>query len=441
MNYQEALEYVEGCKRFGIVPGLDSIRRLLEKLGNPQEELKYVHIAGTNGKGSVLAMLSSVLTRAGYRTGTYSSPAVLEHRESFQVNRKMIAKTEYARYMERVSRAAEELAAEGFSHPTYFEVETALAFLWLQEKGCDIVVLETGMGGLEDATNVIPAPLVCVLVSISMDHMGALGDTLGKIAAQKAGIIKPGSRVVSLKQPQEAMEVIRSACEEKGCSLVVADPEKASGIRRSLKGQRFSYGGLKNLSISLAGTWQIDNAVLALETLRALSKTGFPVSEEKVRQGLSEAAWPGRFQVLEGKPLFVVDGAHNEDGARRLMESVRFYFTNRRIVYIMGILKDKEAEKIVRLTCDAPSAVITTSDSENPRSMPPLLLADLVRPYCANVTAADSPQEAAELARLLAGKDGVVVAFGSLSFQRKLLGSTALETLQNGGNHGKQRKN
>ena len=137
----------------------------------------------------------------------------------------------------------------------------------------------------------------------------------------------------------------------------------------------------------------------------------------------------------------MVDGAHNEDGARRLMESVRFYFTNRRIVYIMGILKDKEAEKIVRLTCDAPSAVITTSDSENPRSMPPLLLADLVRPYCANVTAADSPQEAAELARLLAGKDGVVVAFGSLSFQRKLLGSTALETLQNGGNHGKQRKN
>ena len=207
MNYQEALEYVEGCKQYGIVPGLDSIRRLLKKLGNPQEELKYVHIAGTNGKGSVLAMLSSVLTRAGYRTGTYSSPAVLEHRESFQVNRKMIAKTEYARYMERVSRAAEELAAEGFSHPTYFEVETALAFLWLQEKGCDIVVLETGMGGLEDATNVIPAPLVCVLVSISMDHMGALGDTLGKIAAQKAGIIKPGSRVVSLKQPQEAMEV------------------------------------------------------------------------------------------------------------------------------------------------------------------------------------------------------------------------------------------
>ena len=433
MDYNRALEYIQDCKRYGVVPGLDSIKRLLEKLGNPQEKLKIVHIAGTNGKGSVLAMLSSVLTCAGYRTGAYSSPAVLEHRESFQVNRKMIAKAEYARYMERVSRAAEELAAAGFLHPTYFEVETALAFLWFQEKGCDIVVLETGMGGLEDATNVIPAPLVCVFVSISMDHMAVLGDTLGKIAAQKAGIIKPGSRVVSLKQPEEAMEVIRAACEEKGCPLVVADPEKASGIRRSLKGQRFSYGGMKNLSISLAGTWQIDNAVLALEALRALSETGFPVPEESLRQGLSEAAWPGRFQVMEGKPLFIVDGAHNEDGARRLMESVRFYFTNRRIVYIMGILKDKEAEKIVRLTCDAPSAVITTSDSENPRSMPPLLLADLVRPYCANVTAADSPQEAAELARLLAGKDGVVVAFGSLSFQKKLIGSAESGTSKKDG--------
>ncbi len=423
MNYKEALKYAEGCKQYGIIPGLDSIRRLLGGLGDPQERLKYVHIAGTNGKGSVLAMLSSVLAAAGYRTGAYSSPQVLEHREMFQINRKMIAKAEYARCMERVSQAAEEIASQGFAHPTYFEVETVLALLWFQEKGCDIVVLETGMGGLEDATNVIPSPLVCVLASISMDHMAVLGDSLEKIAGQKAGIIKPGSRVVSMKQPPEAMEVIRERCGKTGCPLAVADPEKASGIRRSLRAQRFSYGGLKNLSISLAGTWQIDNAVLALEALRALSEAGFPVPEEKLRRGLAEAAWPGRFQVFDGHPLFVVDGAHNEDGAKRLMESIRFYFTNRRIVYIMGILKDKEAEKIIRITCGAPSAVVTTSDSANPRSTPPLALAELIRPYCPNVTAADSPQEAAELARLLAGKDGVVVAFGSLSFQSMIIDS------------------
>ena len=421
MNATEALEYVEGCKKYGVVPGLDSIRRLLERLGDPQKELKIVHIAGTNGKGSVLAMLSGALFRAGFRTGAYSSPELAEHRDMFRINGKMIPKTEFAKSMEQVSRAAEELAAEGYPHPTYFEVDTALAFLWFREKKCDIAVVETGMGGLEDATNVIPAPLVCVLASISMDHMGVLGDTLEEIAAQKAGIIKPGSRVVSLLQKPEAMRVIEEACEKQGCPLIVADPRKASGIRRSLKGQRFSYKGLKDLFLSLAGTWQIDNAVLALEALQALSEEGFLVPEPKLRQALGEVRWPGRFQVIAGSPLLVVDGAHNEAGAQRLMESIRFYFTNRRIVYIIGILKDKEAEKIIRLTCSIPEAVITTSDSANPRSTPPVELAELVRPYCANVTAADSPREALELAELLAGRDGIIVAFGSLSFQGKLM--------------------
>ncbi|HJA92829.1 MAG TPA: bifunctional folylpolyglutamate synthase/dihydrofolate synthase [Candidatus Eisenbergiella merdipullorum] len=439
MNFQEAMEYVENCKKYGCVPGLDSIRRLLEKLEEPQQKLKYVHIAGTNGKGSVLAMISSVLTLAGYKTGTFSSPALMEERDVFQINRKMISKAEFGRYMERVSRAAEEIASEGFPHPTYFEVETALAFLWFREKGCDIVVVETGMGGLEDATNVIPAPLVCVLSSISMDHMAVLGDTLDAIAAQKAGIIKPGSQVVSIRQPEEAMRVIEETCEKLGCPLTVAEPREASGIRRSLTAQRFSYHGWRDIAISLAGTYQIDNCVLALEALWALSAAGFPVSEEKLRKGLASAVWPGRFQILTKRPLFVVDGAHNEDGAKRLMESVRFYFTNRRIIYIIGILKDKEAEKIIRLTCAVPEAVITTSDSANPRSTPPVELAELIRPFCANVTAADSPQEAVELARLLAGRDGVVVAFGSLSFQKTVIQAVQRDEVRRD-NHGKQRE-
>ena len=438
MNYAEALEYVEGCKKYGVVPGLSSIRRLLCRLGDPQEKLAFVHIAGTNGKGSVLAMLSGVLARAGYRTGSFSSPELLEHRDMFRMNGRVIAKTEFARCMERVSRAAEELSEEGFPHPTAFEVDTALAFLWFQEKKCDIAIAEAGMGGLLDSTNVIPDPLVCVLTSISMDHMAALGDTLEAIAAQKAGIIKPKSRVVSLRQKPEAMRVIEEACRERGCSLRVADPEKISGVRRSLKGQRFSYKEWKGLQIPFAGTWQTDNAVLALEALSALSEAGFPVSEEKLRQGLSEASWPGRFQVFPGRPLFVVDGAHNEDAAARLAESVRCYFTNRRIIYIMGILKDKEAEKIIRLTCGLPAAVITTSDSANPRSTPPVELAELVRGYCGNVTAADSPREAVELSRLLTGEDGVVVAFGSLSFQGKIIRAL---TESMGGSDGKRKKN
>lgn len=421
MNYQEALAYIQECRKYGSVPGLENTRELLRRLGNPQEGLKFVHIAGTNGKGSVLAMVSSVLTESGYKTGRYLSPWIFTYRESFQIDGKPICKADLGRYMSRVAAAAEEMAAEGLAHPTAFEMETALSLLWFWEKGCDIVVLETGLGGLLDATNVIPAPQVCVLTSIGMDHMAVLGETLAEIAAQKAGIIKPGSRVVSIQQAQEAMRVIEDACASCGCPLRIADPKKAAGIRYGLEWQKLSYGGYRGLTIQLSGRYQIDNCVLAVEALRALMEAGWDIPEEKLRSGLQNARWPGRFQVIGKKPLFLVDGAHNEDGARRLAESIAFHFTNKRILYIIGILKDKDAEAILRLTCPAAEAIIAVATPGNPRAMPALELAQLARRFHPNVTAADSLEEAVEMAKLLAGADDVIVAFGTLSFQGDLI--------------------
>lgn len=416
MNYQEALAYMQECNTFGVVPGLENIKELLARLGNPQEKLSFIHIAGTNGKGSVMNFISTALTEGGYKTGRYISPAIFEYRELFQINGKPISKAELGKTMEPVREAAEAMAAETGRHPTVFEVETALAFLWFCQKKCDIVVLETGMGGLLDATNVIPAPLLCVFASISMDHMAFLGDTLEEIAAQKAGIIKSGSRVVSCRQLPEAMGVIEEACKEKGCELFVSDMESAKNVKYGLEKQRFSYKGHKNLEITMAGIHQIDNCALAVEALDRLADLGFPVKEEKLKAGLLRAKWPGRFEIIGRKPLFIADGAHNEDGAVKLAQSIRFYFTNRRIIYIMGILKDKEVDKIILNTCDYADAIITVAAPGNPRAMSSCELAEVVRRVHENVTAADSPEEAVEMARLLAGKEDVIIAFGSLSF-------------------------
>ncbi|MFR8336646.1 MAG: bifunctional folylpolyglutamate synthase/dihydrofolate synthase [Eisenbergiella massiliensis] len=295
-----------------------------------------------------------------------------------------------------------------------FEVRQPLLFMVLSEK-CDIVVLETGMGGLLDA-KCNSAPLLCVFASISMDHMAFLGDTLEEIAAQKAGIIKSGSRVVSCRQLPEAMGVIEEACKEKGCELFVSDMESAKNVKYGLEKQRFSYKGHKNLEITMAGIHQIDNCALAVEALDRLADLGFPVKEEKLKAGLLRAKWPGRFEIIGRKPLFIADGAHNEDGAVKLAQSIRFYFTNRRIIYIMGILKDKEVDKIILNTCDYADAIITVAAPGNPRAMSSCELAEVVRRVHENVTAADSPEEAVEMARLLAGKEDVIIAFGSLSF-------------------------
>ena len=421
MKEREALAYVKQAGSRGIVPGLESVRELCRRLGNPQAGLKIVHVAGTNGKGSVSAYIASVLKCGGYRVGRYISPAIFDYREIIQTDEHPITKKAFCQGMELIREACEAMEADGLGHPTAFEMETALGFWYFQEKKCDIVVLETGMGGLLDATNLAEGTLAAVITSVSRDHMKFLGDTLGEIAGQKAGIIKAGCHVVTGFQEQEVLDVVAEKAALLGCPLIQVGPEELSHVRYGLEKQRFDYGDRKGVEISLAGKHQVENAAVALEALDVLAERGFPVAEEKIRQGMLQARWPGRFTLVGRRPYFIVDGAHNEDAARRLEQSLKFYFQGRRMIFIMGVLRDKEYGQMIQITHALADQIITVTPPENARALSAYDLAREVSALHPGVTAADSLEEAVEMSRLLAGKEGVIVAFGSLSFLGRLM--------------------
>lgn len=421
MNEKEAMAFIEEAAGYGIVPGLDNIRELCRRLEDPQNALKFVHIAGTNGKGSVSAYIASMLKAGGYRVGRYISPVIFSYRERIQVGDRNITVKALCQGMERIKEVCQKMVSEGLHHPTAFEIETALGFLYFKEKQCDIVVLETGMGGLMDATNIVENTLAAVITSVSRDHMKFLGNSLEEIAVQKAGIIKQGSYVVSICQPQEAEKVICKKAENLNCPLIITETKNIKNMRYGLEKQRFDYKNRKKLEISLAGKYQPENAALALDVIDILAEKDFPVSERVVYQGLAETRWPGRFTVIGKKPYFVVDGAHNEDAAKRLAESIDFYFTNKRIIYIMGVLKDKEYEKIIGLTASYADHIVTVTPPENPRALPAYELAKEISAVHPKVTAVDSLEEAVEMSILLAEKEDVIIAFGSLSFLGRLM--------------------
>lgn len=421
MKYKEAMEYIESLKCYGIVPGLNNMRQLCRRLGNPQEALSFVHIAGTNGKGSVLAFLSSVLRHAGYRTGRYISPVIFEYRERIQIGERLITQAAVAEGLELIKKHCEEMVSEGLIHPTAYEVETALAFWYFHRMKCDIVVLETGMGGKEDATNIVEHTLAAVLTPVGMDHMQYLGKSLEEIAGHKAGIIKNNCYVTSSKQAPAVMQVLEQTAREKGCPLLKADGSQAKRIRYGTRRQRFDYGGMKDLEIHLAGRFQVENAVLAIETVKVLENAGYPVSEAALRKGLAGAYWPGRFMVVGKKPLFIADGAHNPNAAGKLAESIEFYFTNKRIIYIIGILQDKEYESMISLTGRYADQIITVTPPDNARAMHAYELAMEIARVHPAVTAVDSLEEAVEMSYLLAGKEDVIIAFGSLSYLGRLI--------------------
>ncbi len=439
MNEKETMEYIEELKQYGSVPGLDNIRNLCEKAGNPQDELKFIHIAGTNGKGSVLAFVSEILKCAGYKVGRYLSPSVMDYREKIQVNGRMITKKALAEGMTVLRGYCEELVQEGKNHPTVFEVETALAFWYFQQQKCDIVVLETGLGGELDATNIVTDTQVCVITPISMDHMGILGKTLPEIAAAKAGIMKKGAVAVSAKQSPEVFAVLKERAEALSVPLYAVEPEQISGRGSKLTGQKFAYQEFRDLTISLAGRYQLTNAALAIEAIKALrgrrGETEWAVSDEAIRKGLKEAFWPGRFQVLAKKPYVIADGAHNRDGAEQLAESLRYYFKDKRLIYIMGILRDKEQEEIIKATAPLSELILTIS-TKGERGFSAYELAELCRPYQMNVTAMDGLQEALEAAYLLADKESVIVVFGSLSFLGELIPLVETTASQKAGQKG-----
>lgn len=412
MTYQEALEQISSQAKFGIKPGLERMVKLLGKMGNPQDRLKFVHVAGTNGKGSTCALLSSVLTAAGYKTGLYISPYIIEFRERMQICGQMIPEEELASLTEELLPLIHEMEQEGDSL-TEFEFITAMAMEWFARSNCDIVVLEVGLGGLFDATNLIKTPLVSVIMSISLDHTGVLGDTVEKIAFQKAGIIKEdGDTVVFPRQEYGAMEVIREVARQHNNGFCVAEPEEMENIESDLFGTRFVYRG-ESMQMPLIGEHQVLNAATVLAVLGVLRRKGFQLPLPMVAKGFAQVAFPARLELLSKNPIFLLDGAHNPNGVQALAAALRQYLSGHRITAIMGMLADKDSHASIGYLNGLLDQVYTLTP-DNPRAMQAEEFASLWQDMGVSAKAAESPQRAVELALEHAGNDGAIVVCGSL---------------------------
>ena len=363
MDYKAALEYINGVSWLGSKPGLERVRVLLTGLGNPEKKLRFVHVAGTNGKGSICAYLASVLKTAGYKTGLFTSPYIARFNERMQINGKEIGDEELASVVEQIKPVADAME----DHPTEFEMMTAAALLWFEQMSCDIVVLEVGLGGRFDATNIIPCPDCAVIANIGLDHTAILGNTLEEIAAEKAGIIKPASSVVMYQQQGETMRVVRDVCDENGAELRVPDFDDISPEFDSREGQVFSYKG-ENYAISLLGEHQLYNAVTAIEAVEILREKAWEIPHDALEAGLYATQWPARFEIVQDDPWFVVDGGHNPQCAQALADAVKRYFPDEKRVLLIGMLKDKDCAGVVDILAPLFDAFVTVTP-DSPRAL------------------------------------------------------------------------
>lgn len=409
MTYEQALDYIHSVYWRGSKLGLERITQLLARMGEPQKRLRFVHVAGTNGKGSVCAMLASVLRAQGYCTGLYISPYIERFNERMQVDGQSIGDEELAAITAHVKTFAEAMD----ELPTEFEIVCAIAFEYFVRAGCDIVVLEVGLGGRLDATNVIDSPLCAVITAIDYDHTEYLGGTLAAIAAEKAGIIKPGTAVVSWPQPPEAMTVIEAACAQQDVPLTVSDFSNITPRTDGLEGQVFDYRDLPDLRISLLGAHQLRNAAVAVDAARVLNQRELTVSDAAIRDGLRDTRWPGRFEVLAKDPIVVVDGGHNAQGAQAAAEAVRHYLGGR-VVVLVGLLADKDRDAMLA-SLDKVAVCYIATQPPNPRALDAEVLAKQLRAFGKPVRAVPDVTEACAAAHQLAkGKDLPLLAVGSL---------------------------
>lgn len=398
MNFNDAKMYIDGLSKFGSVLGLESIKALLDVLGNPQDELKVIHVAGTNGKGSTIAFMASVLKEAGYKVGKYTSPVVFEYLEKYQIDNKNISEEKFARLVTKVSEKLEFLKENKNIQPTIFEVETAMAFEYFRDEGCDIVLLETGMGGDMDATNVCSKVLASVLVSISLDHTGFLGGTIEEIAYHKAGIIKDNCPVVIMKQKDNVLEVIKAYAKNHNAPIYIADET--------------------DMAFGLSGGWQSYNAGVAVKVMEVLGENGYNITREHIEAGLLKAKWPGRFEKICEKPMVIIDGAHNPDAASRLRETIDREYKDTQFVYIMGVLGDKDYTEVIKTMADRAEYIITVTPP-NPRALDASELKEAIVKVNANVQCAATIEEAYNMASVRwreLTEPKVILAFGSLSY-------------------------
>lgn len=410
MNYKETLEYIHAVSWTGSRPGLERIEELLSKMGNPQDRLRYIHVGGTNGKGSFCAMLSSVLRCAGYKTGLYTSPYVKCFNERMSIDGEMISNDELSSIVGYVKEFAEEMSDK----PTEFELITAVAFEYFYRNGCDIVILEVGLGGRLDATNIIKTPVLSVITGIALDHTAILGNTIEEIAKEKAGICKKGVPVLYGGADESAKRVIEERAASLSCPFCQTDHACLSSPSYSIDKTVFSFGGYSNLSIRLLGKYQLFNAANVLTAIEILNENGFALSEDIIREGLSSAVWQARFELLSSDPLIIFDGGHNPEGVSATVESIKTYFGEQRVRIITGVMKDKDYTFIAKKIREVARECYTVRPN-NPRALSAEEYAEALSTLGTPATPCKSLSEAISICIEASKKDATpIIALGSL---------------------------
>lgn len=411
MNCNEAIEYIHSLEKFGIKPGMERIRALCAALGNPQDKLKIIHVAGTNGKGSTSTMISNILRKGGYNTGLFISPYVTDFRERIQYNGNMIEKNELAECVEKV-KSAIEMLAENDIQPTEFEAVTAAAFLYFEKKKCDFVVLEVGLGGRLDSTNIINAPYVSVITSISLDHTAILGDTIEKIAAEKCGIIKFGAETVVYPfQDEKAMEVIRKTCTDKHNSLRIPDIAALSVGEEKIDGTQVDYCGL-SYKLPLAGMHMVYNSCTAIEAVKSLERFNIKISDNAIISGIESSVMPARMELLRTKPVIILDGGHNEGCAKALSSFIEKHLKDKRIVMLSSLMADKDYETYLKSVVPYCETFIATK-ADVPRALSSDELMKSASAYCNNCHVISDPAKAVKAAVNITHPEDALIVCGS----------------------------
>lgn len=417
MKYSEALEYINDKEKFGSRLGLDSIGKLLSLLGNPQKGLKYIHIGGTNGKGSTASYLAHVVNAGGYKVGLFTSPYIERFNERIQINGEDIPNESLGRITSTIREKANIMVKEGYEHPTTFEIVTAIGFMYFQEEKVDYVILEVGLGGRFDSTNIIDKPLASVITTIDYDHIDVLGETLEGIAYQKGGIIKDNSIVVSYPQDDKVLKVLKEISKEKNTEFYLCDMENIEIKSISNKGAIFDFKYkdilMTDIEISMLGEYQVYNAILALTTLFLLmEKNLISIEQKEIRQGLLSTKWPGRLEVIGEKPIFLIDGAHNVQGITQLKKAIKLFKYNRLILGI-GILKDKDTSHMIELLAPMADLIVAT-EVNMPRKLEAEVLGEKISKYNKNVYIERDIKQAVRKTLKLAKEDDMIVFGGSL---------------------------
>lgn len=433
MNYDEAMAYIKNTAKFGSKLGLERTEKILELLGNPHKKLKCIHIAGTNGKGSTTAMITKVLVEAGYKVGSYISPFIEEFEERMQINNENIAKDDLSDIITKVSKAVDTVVALGYSNPTEFEIITCAGFLYFYENNVDFAVVEVGIGGRLDSTNVI-TPILSVITSVSLDHTQILGDTIDKIAYEKAGIIKNGIPVIMFPQEKQSEEVIEKACQERNCKLIKVPKDSSLFLGKenlqqvvitsigeeiynnNIATQKTKVQTLKSdyiIELALLGKHQLLNCSVVVHAIEELIEQGFKISKDNILMGLKSVKWPARLEVMNKKPLVVIDGAHNVDGIKNLTESIDMYFNYSKIILILGILADKQVEDMIKTIVPKASRVITVTPHSDRAELSEELKVQVDK-YTTNCEAIEDYEEAYKKALSYCSEEDLLLVAGSL---------------------------